>query len=142
MPIGKIIPKPSNETTGEPSWRWRRIVALGVIIFCMVEIDILRDNADTGLNGAIAEGLLWLLFAITLIYTGFATAQDITAIITARSGRPYADVVKSVEPAPAADNVTVADTAIVPGGTIVQKDSKDQLKADDAKPDKPAAGFD
>lgn len=93
----KIIPPSINQTTGEPSWRWRRVAFFMVLIFSLVMMWRLVDNDDTALNYAVAVGMVWLAAALVLIYTGFATAQDIIAIFVARSGRPYASQAGSVE---------------------------------------------
>lgn len=86
------IPKPINMTTGEPSWRWRRIAFFLVLLFSLTMLWRLVGHDDTALNYAIATGLIWLAAALVLIYTGFATAQDLLAIFVTKTGRPYADV--------------------------------------------------
>lgn len=96
---------PTKRETGEPSWRWRRIVIFATIGFCTVGVTRLIDAQDTDLNGTIAAGLLWLAGSIILGYTGFATAQDVAAIVTARTGKPYAP---DIEPTPPAPTVIVA----------------------------------
>lgn len=75
--------------TGEPSWRWRRTATFLMIAYCMGGLAGMVDRADTELNGTIASGLMWLLGVTFLGYAGFATAQDVAAIIAARSGLPY-----------------------------------------------------
>jgi hypothetical protein len=85
-----MLPKTSSQTTGEPSWRYRRIMVFAIVAFCMLMLWLLIDRTDTGLNGTIAAGLLWLLGVIALLYTGFATVQDVIAIWRTRSGLPYA----------------------------------------------------
>lgn len=92
------IPPPINEKTGEPSWRWRRIAVFIMLAYCMFALWDLVDNSDSELNSVIASGLLWLMGTTFLVYCGFATVQDVTAIITTRTGRPYAEpVVGTVE---------------------------------------------
>ena len=46
--------------TGEPSWRWRRIVIFAVTAFCLWQINGLVDALDSELNRLIAYGLLVL----------------------------------------------------------------------------------
>lgn len=121
--------------TGEPSWRWRRTVALTSIVYCMAMIVYLADNSDTILNTTIAEGLIWLLFGLVLLYTGFATAQDITAIIVARSARPYADDVQSVDPPPADPTTVVTDTVVTGGPTTVQQPVTRRRRKPPAEPE-------
>lgn len=84
------LPPTTSRATGEPSWRYRRIMVFAVAAFCMAMLWLLVDRSDSGLNGTIAAGLLWLLGAIALLYTGFATVQDVIAIWRTRSGLPYA----------------------------------------------------
>lgn len=93
--------------TGEPSWKWRRPLIYGTVGFCMICIGTMIDASDTELNRTIASGLLWLMGAVVIGYAGFATAQDATAIIAARTGRPYATDMQPTPPAP----------VIVPPGT-------------------------
>jgi len=74
------------------------------------------DRADTQLNMVIASGLLWLAGVLILGYAGLATVQDVSAIITTRTGRPYADPVAPptpVDPPP--------PTIVVQKGGVVEK---------------------
>lgn len=51
---------------------------------------MLLDAPDTRVNETIAWGMVLNVIASVLFYTGFATAQDITAIYATRTGLPYA----------------------------------------------------
>lgn len=87
--------------TGEPSWKWRRIMLYAIMIFACSQLYRLVDAEDTRLNETIAWGWTALVMVLATGYLGFATAQDIAAIWTARTGRPYADPpVDPVEPPP------------------------------------------
>lgn len=77
--------------SGEPIWFWRRTVLFVVVGFCMVMLWRMVDVPDTRVNDTIAWGLIMVLAALVLGYQGFATAQDIAAIMATRSGRPYAE---------------------------------------------------
>lgn len=109
------LPPPISQTTGEPSWRWRRIVILTTVAFCMMMIAWMVDRADTQLNMVIASGLLWLAGVLILGYAGLATVQDVSAIITTRTGRPYADPVAPPTPVdpPPADQTIVVQKGVV-----------------------------
>lgn len=75
--------------SGEPSWRWRRYIIIGVIVFSLYEIYDMKDAADTMLNRSIVEAVFMLALAFGMGYTGLATAQDIAAIWRTKSGLPY-----------------------------------------------------
>ncbi|ESZ60632.1 hypothetical protein NL532_23965 [Mesorhizobium sp. C120A] len=93
--------------TGEPSWKWRRIIIYTVLVWACYQLFLLIDAQDTRLNETIAWG--WQLIVMVLVtgYTGFATAQDIAAIWTTRTARPYSDPPQEPTPPPPADNQTV-----------------------------------
>ena len=76
--------------TGEPSWRWRRIVIFAVTAFCLWQINGLVDALDSELNRLIAYGLLVLSGVLVLGYAGFATVQDVIAIWRTGRALPYA----------------------------------------------------
>lgn len=85
------LPPPVNTTTGEPSWRWRRVMAFGIVAFCCFIIGFGSSAADTKINETIATSAFWLLGIIFLLYGGYSTFQDVVAIWTTRSARPYSD---------------------------------------------------
>lgn len=118
------IPPPSNQTTGEPSFRWRRIAFFGITGLCLIFIPTIpflpdMDDQDVRVMNALLDTIGW----VYLVYAGAATGQDIAAIVTTRSGRPYADNVQSVDPPPANKTTVVSDTTTVTGGPVnVQAD--------------------
>jgi hypothetical protein len=75
---------------GEPSWKWRRAVLFVIIAYCMAMLSFLVGDEDTRLHETLATGHIMLLAALVLGYQGFATAQDIAAIMATKSGTPYA----------------------------------------------------
>ena len=77
--------------TGEPSWKWRRTMAFVIVGFCMAVIAFMIDRSDTELNATIVSGAFWLIGAAFICYGGFATGQDVAAILATRTGRPYAE---------------------------------------------------
>ncbi len=79
-----------KKVPGEPSWYWRRAVLFVVCGWCMVMLWRLVGGDDTEVHEALVSGLIMLLGALVLGYQGFATAQDIAAILSTRSGTPYA----------------------------------------------------
>lgn len=107
---------------GEPSWKWRRIIIYVMLIWACFQLHRLVNAPDTRVNESIAWG--WQIIIITLVlgYTGFATAQDVAAIMTTRTARPYADPPPDPVPAPG-DQIVVV-----------------QKQGDDADP-KPPPGY-
>ena len=83
---------------GEPSWKWRRLMTFVVMSFSAWQLHRLSTLPDTRVNETIAWGYQVLLCVLALLYTGFATIQDVVAIWTTRTARPYAD--PPLEPAP------------------------------------------
>lgn len=113
MPIK--LPKPINEKTGEPSWRYRRLAIFLVSIWACYQLAELVDAADSRLNETIAWGWQLILIALVLGYTGFASIQDIVAIYTTRSGRPYSPDIQQLPPDPVVpDTVTVVNNVPPP----------------------------
>lgn len=110
------LPPPISQTTGEPSWRWRRSLVLATIGFCMVQTGRMIDAADTQLNILIASGYFWTGGVLAITYSGLATIQDLTAIIVTRTGRPYADPVAPPTPL---DHPPA--TIVVQKGGVVEK---------------------
>ncbi|RWF44315.1 MAG: hypothetical protein EOS65_02755 [Mesorhizobium sp.] len=103
-------------STGEPSWKWRRIIIFIVLAWACYQLYLLINAQDSRLNETIAWG--WQLIVMVLItgYTGFATAQDIAAIWTTRTGRPYSDPpVEPTPPPPPGQTVIVQPTMPPPG---------------------------
>ncbi len=101
-----------RKNDGEPSWKWRRIMIYGVLIWSAYQLFILVDAKDTRLNESIAWGWQVLMMVLVLCYTGFATAQDITAMLTTRTARPYADPAPTPTPAP--EQTVVVKTEVDP----------------------------
>lgn len=85
-----MLPPPTSRTTGEPSWRYRRIMAFAIAAFCAFMLAYLVNKADTELNRTIASGALAVLGLVFLLYSGFATVQDLVAIWRTGSALPYA----------------------------------------------------
>lgn len=125
------LPLPVNQTTGEPSWRWRRSLVLATIGFCMIQTGRMIDAADTQLNILIASGYFWLGGGLAITYSGLATIQDLTAIIVTRSGRPYAE---NPPPTPV-DHPPADQTIVVQKGGVVEKVEQA------ADPNAPPPGF-
>lgn len=85
---------------GEPSWKWRRIVIFATCAYCAAMLLYMVNEEDTRVNESIAFSLATLLGVIIVGYTGFATAQDIAAIMATKSGTPYAPPEERVDPLP------------------------------------------
>lgn len=86
--------------TGEPSWRWRRILIYGTVIACFALLYLLIGAQDTRVNDTIAWSAAMIIVLLVMTYTGAATVQDIIAIWTMRTARPYADQPVPVDPLP------------------------------------------
>ena len=90
----RLLPPPTNLTTGEPSFRWRRVsffLIVGVCFLHLPALAFLPAIPDTTVNRQIVEGSFDLIGWAFLVYAAGAGAQDIAAIVTTRSARPYAD---------------------------------------------------
>lgn len=65
-------------------------MVLPLIAYACYSLAMLQNAPDTRVN----ENIVWwwgvIIIANTFFYTGFATIQDITAILATRSGLPYA----------------------------------------------------
>jgi hypothetical protein len=93
------------KATGEPGWKWRRLVVFPVVAYGCFQLQLLINAPDTKVNEAIAEGWLWLIAVLVLGYTGFATFQDIAAIWRTGTGLPYKNPPAAIdgEPQPGAN---------------------------------------
>lgn len=94
-----------KKNAGEPSWRYRRIMIYSLLIWACYQLYDLVDAQDTRLNDSIAFGWQTIIAILVVGYTGFATAQDIAAIWTTRTGRPYADPPTEPTPPPPPDTL-------------------------------------
>lgn len=97
----------ATKPTGEPSWFWRRNLLFVVVAWSFFQIFLLVNGPDTRVNDTISWGLVLLIMVLVTGYTGLATAQDIAAIWTTRTAKPYADPPQEPTPPPPADNQTV-----------------------------------
>ncbi len=86
--------------TGEPGWTWRRSVLIGIIIVSFYLLWTIIQGPDNRTNETIALGLIWSIFGAGLIYSGFATLQDLTAIVVTKSALPYSPRSSPAEPTP------------------------------------------
>ncbi|TDT94934.1 hypothetical protein DFO45_2692 [Azorhizobium sp. AG788] len=87
--------------SGEPSWRWRRLVIFSVVGVAIWRLIVLEDNPDTTINLELVRGWLILVGLLVLGYTGLATVQDLLAMWRTGSALPYAP-----PPPPPADSQT------------------------------------
>lgn len=87
--------------TGEPSWKWRRIIIYGILVWACYQLFMLVNAPDTRVNESIAWGWQVIIMVVVLTYTGLATMQDVVAIITTRTAKPYADPPQEPTPPPA-----------------------------------------
>ncbi|WP_018900435.1 hypothetical protein [Rhizobium sp. 2MFCol3.1] len=83
--------KPTEaKKTGEPGWKWRRLIIFPVVTWACWQLMKLIDAPDTRVNETVAW--IWgvMIMVLVLGYTGFATVQDIIAIWRTGTGLPYA----------------------------------------------------
>lgn len=97
--------------TGEPSWLYRRWLVIGVVITCFALLYRLIDSPDTRVNDTIAWSLCMIIMVLVAWYTGAATVQDVIAMMTMRTARPYADA--PLPPTPPAPPPLPDQTVIV-----------------------------
>jgi|GEM_PF-2081916 len=76
---------------GEPGWSWRRAVIFPLVAFACWRLMMMENAPDTKVNETIAWGWVVMTICLALFYTGFATVQDVVAILATRSGLPYAN---------------------------------------------------
>lgn len=100
---------------GEPSWKYRRLMTFVVMAFAGWQLHRLTSMADTRVNETIAWGWQVIMAVLALCYTGFATVQDVVAIWTTRTARPYADPPVDPVPAPPAPDTVVVVPPAQPG---------------------------
>lgn len=75
-------------------------MAFSIMLFCfflLLSLGYLPEIPDSKVNQNIVDSCFWLLAIIFLLYGGYSTAQDVAAIIIARSGRPYAAQANTTE---------------------------------------------
>lgn len=85
--------------SGEPGWTWRKLLMFPVVGFAVWRLIALESAQDTMVNQIMVQGWFWLLFGYFCVFTGFASAQDIAAILATRSGLPYAETKAETAPA-------------------------------------------
>lgn len=93
--------RPSEaKASGEPGWSWRRWVIFPNILISFWLLWVIVTGPDTRVNETVAWGLIVNIICSVLFYTGFATAQDISAIFATRSALPYSPQSSPAEPTP------------------------------------------
>lgn len=87
--------------SGEPGWKWRKAMIFPLIGFACWRLAVMENAPDTMVNQTIAWGWVIMIICLSLFFTGFATAQDIAAIIATRTGLPYAPQPAAIDGDPA-----------------------------------------
>lgn len=95
----KAKPKEAKPS-GEPGWTWRRSVLIGIIGISFYLLWVIVHGPESRTNETIAVGLIWTICVSGLIYAGFATVQDVAAIVVTKSGLPYSPQSSPAEPTP------------------------------------------
>lgn len=84
-----------------PSWKIRRRVIWGTLVFCAVTVGWLAvAGEDTELNRTIANALILLGGAVISSYV-FGAAWDDMNVMKLLGGQAYADLAQPARPAPA-----------------------------------------
>jgi hypothetical protein len=86
--------------TGEPGWVWRRSVLIGIIVMAFALLWSIVNGPDSRMNETVAVWLIVAIMCCGFIYAGFATVQDVVAIITTKSALPYSPQSSPAEPTP------------------------------------------
>lgn len=94
---------------GEPSWSFRRLIVLPLLVWAAWEVHGILVDPMTGQDTKAMLGryLLYLICFLGAVYSGLATTQDAIAIWRTGTGRPYADpavaIADDAQPAPTTD---------------------------------------
>lgn len=87
----------SAKKTGEPGWLFRRWLVFPTMAFSAWQLEMLRHTDSI----EVVKLLVWThgftMVALVLFYTGFATIQDVIAIIKTGRGLPYKEDPQIVE---------------------------------------------
>lgn len=94
--------------TGEPGWTWRRALCIILVAYACYQLGQMVNAPDTRVNDTIAWVWGVVIIAMGMSFFGFATAQDIAAIMATKSGLPYSPVSSPAEPTPGTAAVAVA----------------------------------
>lgn len=98
--MGKTGRQAEAKRSGEPGWKWRRTLIFPLIIFACWRLMVMENAPDTMVNQTIAWGWVVLIISLAFFYTGFATTQDVAAILATRTGLPYANPPVAVDGEP------------------------------------------
>lgn len=111
----------ATKKTGEPGWMWRRAIVYPVVTFCLWRLSVMESGIDSEVNEAIVFWYGMLVASLVLGYAGFATAQDVAAIIATKSGLPYSAQSSPASPTPGTEQgvegVPPAET-VVPASEV------------------------
>ncbi|MGV2188747.1 hypothetical protein ACQZ4Q_08025 [Agrobacterium vitis] len=88
------------KSSGEPGWTWRKSLIFPIVIFACWRLMEMENAPDTMVNQTIAWGWMITIISMAFFFTGFASAQDIAAIIAMRTGTPYAPDRQASDPCP------------------------------------------
>lgn len=83
--------------SGEPGWKWRRWLIFPSCVFFAYELDMIRQTTDVSVLRLLAYLHAGGFVAVIFMYAGFATIQDIIAIIKTGRGLPYKEEAPMVE---------------------------------------------
>lgn len=86
--------------TGEPGWSWRKALIFPLMGFACWRLMVMENAPDTMVNQTIAWGWILTIISLAFFFTGFASAQDIVAMLATKTGLPYAPPPLAADPAP------------------------------------------
>ncbi len=81
----------SAKKTGEPGWTYRRWLVFPSMAFSMVQLELLRRTESVEVAKLLVYTHGFTMVCMVFFYTGFATIQDVIAIIKTGRGLPYKD---------------------------------------------------
>lgn len=96
----KAKPLREAKASGEPGWNWRKGIIFPVVIFACWRLAAMENAPDTMVNQTIAWGWVAVILGCVFFFAGFATAQDIAAILATKSGLPYSPQSSPADPTP------------------------------------------
>lgn len=98
------------KASGEPGWSWRRSVLIGIIVAAFALLIAIINGPDTRVNETLGVWLMITIMCCGFIYTGFASVQDVVAIIVTKSALPYSPQSSPAEPTPGTPSAPAAPT--------------------------------
>lgn len=100
---------------GQPGWLFRRWLVFPTVLFSAAQLEMLRRTDSVEVMKALIWAHWFIVVALVFMYTGFATVQDIIAIIKTGRGLPYKDE-------PGSTTTKIEQTVVTPSPTVAGAD--------------------